>query len=247
MARVITVASLKGGVGKTLISINLTFYLSAVLNKKTLYVPLDNQGGAAKRAFDIQSSKTLNGMFFNEEYEIQTINDTLDCLYSDRTIHSLDRTDFKEAFNFSEELSKLKSNYDFIVIDTPPGLGARVTAAILATDKIVCPVECESSSVEGFIDLQNSIVKLSRFNPKARVDAIVINKYKNVDDQKKLFSLLESKYPNQVIQEKIRDLQPIKTSMSFGRAVWDKARTGNHKVAASPVKSVIFKMVEGIM
>lgn len=56
MARVITVAGQKGGIGKTFTSLTIAIYISQVSKKKTLYIPLDNQGKASKRV--LKTSKT---------------------------------------------------------------------------------------------------------------------------------------------------------------------------------------------
>lgn len=51
------------------------------------------------------------------------VDEHLDSLCSDRTIHNLDRADFAEAKAFADEVNRIKSNYEFVVVDTPPGLG----------------------------------------------------------------------------------------------------------------------------
>lgn len=244
--KVISVQSEKGGVGKTFLALHMAIYVSEDKKKKTLYIPLDNQGNAAKRALSIKDGKSLNGMFFGTEYEIQHVNANLDSLCSDKSIHNLDRTDFKEAKNFAEELAKIKNDYDYVIIDTPPGLGARITAAVLASDYIVCPVECEISAVEGLLELRDSIKKLNRFNPKAKVNKVVINKYRHLKDQQHIADLLIKYFPAEVHDVKIKDLQPIKTAMSYGRACWHQAVNGNHRAAGKLVKSVISKIVEEV-
>lgn len=245
MARVTVVASQKGGIGKTFIALTIAQYLAQIMNKKTLYIPLDNQGRAAKRALSLIDGKVLNGMFFNEPYDVQKVSENLDSLCSDRSIHTLDRTDFVEAQNFVAELNRIKPNYDHVVIDTPPGLGARITAAILAADTIICPVEAEVTAIDGLVELRDSIRKLARFNPKARINSIIINKYQEVDDQKELVDSLIKRFPNEVHPTPIKNLQPIKTAMSLGRMIWQNAKNGNHRVASKLVKSVISEIVEG--
>ena len=245
MARVITVAGQKGGIGKTFTSLTIAIYISQVLKKKTLYIPLDNQGKASKRVLNLKDGLVVNGMFYNEPYDIQKVDEHLDSLCSDRTIHNLDRADFAEAKAFADEVNRIKSNYEFVVVDTPPGLGTRITAAILAADKIVCPVEAEITSIDCLIELRDTVRKLVRFNPKARINSIIVNKYKDVDDQKDIRDQLIAMFPNEVHPTPIKDLQPIKTAMSQGRMVWQNAKNGNQRVAAKLVKSVISEIIEG--
>lgn len=245
---VLVIASQKGGVGKTGFAISITQYLSEFLEKRCLYVPLDNQGGSANRAFNLKSNhKVLNGMFFNEEYDIQTVSEYIDSLSSNRTIHQLDRTDLEEAMIFANEIRSLSKKYDHIIIDTPPGLGARITAAILAADKIIIPVECEASAVEGMMELKDTIRKLNRFNPKAKMNALVINKYTGTSEQREIFEFLAAKFEKEIIDIPLRDLQPIKTATTAGRPVWQQKKNGNERVAGKLVKSVISRIFEKVL
>ncbi|KAB1469138.1 ParA family protein [Cronobacter sakazakii] len=244
---VFTVASQKGGVGKTMLAISLAQALSEQMQDKVLFVPLDNQGGTSKRAFKLQANKrVLNGMFLGQEYDIQKVSEHLYSLSSDRTIHNLDRTEFEHAVNFANEIKKLKAEYPYIVIDTPPGLGARITAAILAADHIVVPIECEASALEGMVELRDTIRKLTRFNPRARINSLVVNKYKHTKEQREILKVLETRFQDVLINPVIPDVQPIKSAGAAGRAVWHQAVNGNHRTAAKIVKSVISRIVKKV-
>lgn len=100
-------------------------------------------------------------------------------------------------------------------------------------------------SIDGLIELRDTVRKLVRFNPKARINSIIVNKYKDVDDQKDIRDQLIAMFPNEVHPTPIKDLQPIKTAMSQGRMVWQNAKNGNQRVAAKLVKSVISEIIEG--
>jgi chromosome partitioning protein len=127
-------------------------------------------------------------MFFNEPYDIQQVNENLSSLYSDRTIHNLDRAEIENSFNFAQEIKKLKTQYDYIVIDTPPGLSSRITAAVLAADHIVVPLECTTEAIEGMVELRDTIRKLTRYNPRAKINSLVVNKFNNTQEQREFMT-----------------------------------------------------------
>ncbi|EJB6975045.1 ParA family protein [Enterobacter hormaechei] len=244
---VITVAEQKGGIGKTTLAVGIAQYLSEIEHKSVLFVPLDNQGRTAKRVFDLKDNlRVLNGMFFDEPYDIQQVNENLSSLYSDRTIHNLDRAEIENSFNFAREIEKLKTQYDYIVIDTPPGLGARITAAVLGADHIVVPLECTTEAIEGMVELRDTIRKLTRFNPRAKINSLVVNKFNNTQEQREIYDFLAERFGDILIDVVIPDVQPIKTAGAAGRAIWHQARNGNHRKAAKIVKSVISRIVEKV-
>lgn len=245
---VFIVASQKGGTGKSTTAISVALYNSEFGQGRTLFIPLDNQGGNAKRTFKIPANlRQVNGMFHNEEYDIHVVNDKLHTLSSDRTIHNLDRTEFEHALNFAAEVKNLKKQYDHIVIDTPPGLGSRITAAVIAADHIIVPIECEESSVEGMVELRDTIQKLARYNTAARINSIVINKFNHTVEQKQILDVLMEHFSDVIIEPIIGDLQPVRTAGAAGRAVWHKARNGNHREAAKIMKTVISRIVEKVL
>ncbi|NPE57497.1 ParA family protein [Dickeya dadantii] len=243
----ITVAGQKGGIGKSLLSVTLTQYLSEKKGRRCLFVPLDNQGGTAKRAFSLKPVRPVNGMFTGDDYDIQHVTDLIDSLYSDRLIHNIDKLDTSSSQLFVSEISKLKPFYDDIIIDTPPGVCPRITAAILAADKIVVPIECEISAVEGMIELNDTIKKLAFINTKAKINAIVINKYKPTVRQKKYLNYLIGKFKSEVITETIGDLEPIRTKSGAGIPIWKHAKTGNERHASKVVQTVMSRIVEMVI
>jgi len=166
MGEVISIISQKGGVGKTTTAVNLCASL-ATLEKNVLLVDLDPQGHVA--ASFGYSRYDINGGIYDVFNNSLTI---------DKTIHSspLQRFDFIPSNYNSEEEGKsvfisslketklrtilegIKSKYDFIFIDCPPSLGNANCHALIASDSIIVPVQCEYYALKAL----GKLLKLTR-------------------------------------------------------------------------------------
>lgn len=94
-------------------------------------------------------------MFFNEPYDIQQVNENL---FSYRIVLSIISTVPKlKIHSTSHEKTKRKTQYDYIVIDTPPGLGARITAAVLEQITSSFRLNVQREAIEGMVELRDTI------------------------------------------------------------------------------------------
>ena len=165
MATVLGIANQKGGVGKTVTSVNLATYL-AVLGKKVLLVDLDPQANATSglgidpRKVDFSVYHTLN----NKISPVQAIKNTdlLGChiLPSsfDLAGSSVELVSMKNReFRLNDVLTKVRHEYDYVVIDSPPSLGLLTLNGIVASDEIIIPVQCEYYALEGLAQLLETV------------------------------------------------------------------------------------------
>ena len=165
MATVLGIANQKGGVGKTVTSVNLATYL-AVLGKKVLLVDLDPQANATSglgidpRKVDFSVYHTLN----NKISPAQAIKNTdlLGChiLPSsfDLAGSSVELVSMKNReFRLNDVLTKVRHEYDYVVIDSPPSLGLLTLNGIVASDEIIIPVQCEYCALEGLAQLLETV------------------------------------------------------------------------------------------
>ena len=165
MATVLGIANQKGGVGKTVTSVNLATYL-ATLGKKVLLVDLDPQANATSglgidpRKVDFSVYHTLN----NKISPVQAIKNTdlLGChiLPSsfDLAGSSVELVSMKNReFRLNDVLTKVRHEYDYVVIDSPPSLGLLTLNGIVASDEIIIPVQCEYYALEGLAQLLETV------------------------------------------------------------------------------------------
>lgn len=165
MAKIISVCNQKGGTGKTTTSVNLSHALSAK-GKHVLIVDLDPQGNATsgvgvnkniieKSAYDVLLNKLTAG-----EALVSNVYPNLDIIPCNI---SLTGAEIELVGALSREtrlrkaLSAIKDDYDFIFIDSPPSLGLLTLNALVASDSIIIPIQCEFYALEGVTQLLQTI------------------------------------------------------------------------------------------
>ena len=186
MVSVISVANQKGGVGKSSLVMNLGASLSE-LEKKILLVDLDPQGNLSSVFVSDSSSLSLTAadLFYNEADILSVIRKThlsnLEIIPSNSNLSDLDARlagDDDAQYLLLEELEEVKDAYDFILIDCPPHLGKATRMALVASDFVIVPIECQEWAVNGLKEITTYIQKVKRrANPNLELLGIVINKY----------------------------------------------------------------------
>ena len=146
-------ANLKGGAGKTTSAVSIADALTEI-GLDVLLLDLDPQGTlsawTAQRAEG--ATELLTGNFDPTEH-VFSAKDNLDIIPSNR---SLKRATQKRPAALSARLEKLwdaLKGYEVVFLDTPPQAGALVTAALMASDKFICPVSPGKGAVDGLVHL----------------------------------------------------------------------------------------------
>lgn len=187
MGRIISIANQKGGVGKTTSAINLAAAL-AIAEKKTLLVDSDSQGNATTglgiNRRDISGANlyhALVGLKQVREVIVKTSLPYLDVLPADQNLIGVE-IEFVPLTGRERKLEmvlkQVKDDYDFLIIDCPPSLGLLTINALVASDKVIVPLQCEYFAMEGLGHLLNTL-KLVRqsFNPRLELGGILLTMF----------------------------------------------------------------------
>src|ERR1700733_5284857 len=146
----------KGGTGKTSLCLGLGVRAS-LYGARTLLIDLDQQGNLTKACRIKTHDKPIMIEIINQNMSVEEgivpVFDGLDLLPSRIENALLDSNLMLKRLPldrvYKEMIEPLKNKYDLILIDCPPALGSSVTAASLASDKIISPVTPSEFSLEG--------------------------------------------------------------------------------------------------
>ena len=189
MAKVISLVNQKGGVGKTTTSINLAAALGKE-NKRVLLIDLDPQSNATtglgftQGDFEHDIYEVLTGKCSIEESIIKTSFENLAIIPSTLNLAGIDVEFVKkmlddQKFHQNEQLKMalddIKKAFDYIIIDCQPSLGIGTMNALVASDSVIIPVQCEFFALEGITQLLNSIIMVqSSMNPHLRIEGVLL-------------------------------------------------------------------------
>lgn len=162
--KVITFSIFKGGTGKTTSTVSVAASL-AKKGKKVLLVDLDQQASATRYlGLDPDESPSLYEVFMGEKSAQGVIRSTrfgIDVLPSHVLLAAIEEAlEPGDELKLSAILNPLKQEYDFILIDTPPGKAMLAFNGLAAADLIVIPASAERMAVDGVADLVTHVQKI---------------------------------------------------------------------------------------
>jgi chromosome partitioning protein len=179
LARVMAFANQKGGVAKTTSTLNLAVALQE-RGLRVLVVDLDPQG-------NLTMSQGLNPdsierSMFDVLVHRLPISEVIHKQEVDLAVSSIDLAGAELALSsqigreraLEKSLASLRGSYDYILIDTPPSLGLLTINALVASDGVIVPVQCEYLSLRGLVQLENTLSMIrENLNPDVRIVGIL--------------------------------------------------------------------------
>jgi chromosome partitioning protein len=186
MGKVITIVNQKGGVGKTTTAINLAASL-ALAEKDILVIDSDPQGnctsglGIPREGLERSLYDIYTGTCALEEVLQPTSIDHLSLLPSTLDLLGVEvelvARDGRERL-LQKSLGEIRDRYRYIFIDSPPSLGLLTLNALVASDTVIIPVQCEYYALEGLGLLTTTLQRVrGSLNPGLEIDGILLTMF----------------------------------------------------------------------
>ncbi len=211
LPRVIAFANQKGGVAKTTTTLNLAVAF-AERGLRVLAVDLDPQGNLTMSQG--MNPDTIERSMFDVLVHRLPITEVVMSTEIDVAVSSIDLAGAELALSsmigreraLEKALLPVKTQYDYILIDTPPSLGLLTINALVASSGVIVPVQCEYLSLRGLVQLENTMSMIrENLNPDVRIAGILPTMF----DTRTLHSreaveILEENFGDLVFKTRIR-------------------------------------------
>jgi chromosome partitioning protein len=222
MGRVISFANQKGGVAKTTTTLNLGVAL-AEQGLKVLLVDLDPQGNLTMSQG--LNPDTIERSMFDVLVHRLPIQEVVHHTEVDLAVSSIDLAGAELALSsmigreraLEKAILPVRDGYDYVLIDTPPSLGLLTINALVASNGVIVPVQCEYLSLRGLVQLENTLSMIrENLNPDVGIEGILPTMYDS--------RTLHSREAVEILQE------------NFGDLVFDTKIRKTVRYAEAPVK-----------
>ena len=210
-AKVIALANQKGGVAKTTTTLNLAAAF-AEQGHRSLCVDMDPQGNLTmSQGIDPDS---LEASMYDVLVHRRPISEVIFAREVDVACSSIDlagaeiamSTQIGRERSLERALDEVRSDYAFILVDTPPSLGLLTINALTAAHRVIVPVQCEYLSMRGLIQLQNTLSMVrDNLNPEVEIEGILptLVDTRTLHAQEAL-EILEENFGDRVFASRIR-------------------------------------------
>ena len=248
---ILSIVNQKGGVGKTTTAVNLAAALS-LEGKSVLLIDLDAQGnattglGISKKSVTGSAYDVFIGVANAVDAVVHTEKCGIDLIPASINLAGVD-TELGGAQNrtylLDAALRDIKDKYDFIILDSPPSLGSLTINVLTASDQVIVPMQCEFYSMEGLVQLQETIKQVkSRYNKRLEILGILFTMNPAFSRASSaVIKEISEHFPNLVFKTAVPRTNKLSIAPSFGEPILSYAKNSR---GAKAYKALALEVLE---
>jgi flagellar biosynthesis protein FlhG len=189
----ISITSGKGGVGKTLFSVNFAYHLVNTFNKKVLLIDADIGMADVHIVLNIKPENNLKNILNGKKLQDIVINRFgIDVLPGFSGIESLEEMEGFLVLRIIQDLADFSKNYDYVIIDTSAGVDTKVSAFVRASNRAYVITTPEPTAFLDAYALVKSIYKIYNYSNFK----LIINMCKNKNEAIETYERLNQSFNN---------------------------------------------------
>lgn len=214
--KIITIANLKGGVAKTVTSVNVSYVLAAQHHKRVLLVDADQQGNATQFFGRYGYDKPSMADILTQRVPIgEVIQPTgcegLDIIPANLNLAKaekdvlMDVGGVPQQNRLREALRLVKDEYDYVIIDNAPSLSMGVINALATSDYMIIPVKIDKFTFDGVDTMMSQAEQVRQYyNPQLQFLGCLVTSYRRNDTNQQGVAWLQQAAKYKVFDTRIR-------------------------------------------
>lgn len=232
--QIISIVNKKGGVGKTTTALAFAAGLTD-RDFKVLAIDLDAQCNFTS-TMNIQANKGSYDILAQQAdiNDVIVKADPFDVIPATNKLSTADNTitELGKEFRLREALQDLHTQYDYIIIDTPPNVGILSTNAMAVSDKIIIAVQADIYSADGLMQLYKAIEVIKKYcNNNLQIAGILLTRYNDrtilSKKIKAAFEEISQKIDTKLFNTFIRENISIKEAQAMKQSLFKYAKSSN--------------------
>lgn len=251
--KILTVANQKGGVGKSTLCCHLAW--SAIESgKRVLVVDMDGQMNTtftlAKKE-DKENFSLISSMLYQADLPSKDVFNTesgIDLIPADLATNDLEGLPLDTIMFPTQHLQQFAKDYDICIIDTPPSLGRRLLASLIASDFVFTPLELSEYALQGVESLLETIITVQKkFNSKLKPLGLLPNLFnsRSKSERETLAELKEQLGP-MVLPFLMNNRVAVKDAVKAKQPVWRHGKGQSGRKAGQEMKAVVEEVLKRV-
>lgn len=247
MTNIIAIANQKGGIAKTTTTVHLAHY-AAEQGARVLLIDMDKQASLSL-SFPVERGGLVASEIYAGDLKVPGVySANIAIVSADDGLLAFEGKGADEAKVFARNVRALTDGYDLCLIDTPPGKGWYLTAALAAAYQVLTPVSVGLYEMAGVRDLMMTIhtIRTKGLNPRLKHIGILPSKV-NTRSKDELAQLdeLRAAYPNLILPVTLNERTAVKKAIAQGKPVWLGTKGAGHLSAAREWRSACRTILGG--